>query len=152
MAVQSDVQVGLRTSLACLGLHKEAQMSMVLAVKHQAAGRPEMALKLLKHAADLDPRNSDVLNLLGEAFEKLWVVSSGHEVDSAILNYDGFTTSMSLDQMENIITAESLYTKALINNPANTRASNNRRRTLPIVEKIDQQRSVPVTHHCLVLS
>uniref|UniRef100_A0A0R3WCI9 protein adenylyltransferase n=1 Tax=Taenia asiatica TaxID=60517 RepID=A0A0R3WCI9_TAEAS len=124
----------------CESLHKEAQMSMILAVKHQAAGRTEMALKLLKHAAELDPKNSDVLNLLGEAFEKLWIVSKGHEIDSAVLNYDGLITSMSLDQVENIITAESLYTKALINNPANVRATNNRRRTLPIVEKIDRQR------------
>ncbi|VDM18351.1 unnamed protein product [Hydatigera taeniaeformis] len=113
---------------------------MLLAVKHQAAGRSEMALKLLKHAAELDPSNSDVLNLLGEAFEKLWVVSKGNKVGSAVLNYDGFITSISFEQTENIITAESLYTKALINNPSNIRATNNRQRTLPIVEKIDRLR------------
>ncbi|CDS40601.1 adenosine monophosphate protein transferase [Echinococcus multilocularis] len=127
-------------SVECASLCKEAKMCMILAVKHQAAGHSEMALKLLKHAAELDPKNSDILNLLGEAFEKLWIASKGNKINSAVLSYDELITSMSPDQVESIVTADSLYTKALISNPANTRASNNRRRTLPIVEKIDQQR------------
>ncbi|EUB63644.1 Adenosine monophosphate-protein transferase FICD [Echinococcus granulosus] len=127
-------------SVECASLCKEAKMSMILAVKHQAAGHSEMALKLLKHAAELDPKNSDILNLLGEAFEKLWITSKGNKINSAVLSYDELITSMSPDQVESIVTADSLYTKALISDPANTRASNNRRRTLPIVEKIDRQR------------
>lgn len=105
---------------------------MVLAVKHQANGRHNMALKLLKHAVELDPQNAIILNLLGEAFEKLSAPNG-----SQILVASGWNF---LESAENIVSAEAWYTKALISDPMNNKAQSNRQRTSPIVDKVDQQR------------
>ena len=123
-----------------LGLRREAEACMLMAVKHQAIGRTKTALKLLKHAAELDPRNSDILILLGEAFERSWIFAEGKDSKSALSNPDGFIRALTREQAKYIVVAESLYTKALIIDPAHIRATQNRARMLPIVEKIDQQR------------
>ncbi|KAM7540922.1 hypothetical protein Aperf_G00000030075 [Anoplocephala perfoliata] len=121
-------------------VRKEAEMSMYLAIKHQSAGRSEMALKLLKHAAQLDPRNSEILNLLGEAFEKMSSSYKENKFDSALLSHENFIKSLSSEQALNLLKAEGLYTKALISDPLNVRATKNRKRMSSIVKKIDQQR------------
>ncbi len=115
-------------------LKQEAHMSMLLAVKHQATGHHDMALKLLKHAAALDPENSIILNLLGEAFEKIWS-SSNHSHSLTVKHTDQVFTST-----EHIVSAEECYTRALINDPDNAKAKSNRHRTSRIVKQIDQQR------------
>nr|CDS34457.1 adenosine monophosphate protein transferase [Hymenolepis microstoma] len=115
-------------------------MSMLLAIKHQAVGRQDMSLKLLKHASKLDPRNSEILNLLGEAFEKLSSTTGGKELDHALLSPDDFIKSLTSEQAHNLVKAEGLYTKALISDPLNIRAVNNQKRMSSIVKEIDQQR------------
>lgn len=117
-------------------------MSMLLAIRHQAAGRSDMTLKLLKHAAQLTPWNSEILNLLGEAFEKFSFSLKENRFNSGLLSRDDFIKSLSPEQALNLVKAEGLYTKALISDPLNTRATNNRKRMGSIVKKIDQLRQV----------
>uniref|UniRef100_A0A5K3EW24 Protein adenylyltransferase n=1 Tax=Mesocestoides corti TaxID=53468 RepID=A0A5K3EW24_MESCO len=115
-------------------------MSVLLAIKHQANGHSEAALKLLKHAAILDSQNSAILNLLGEAFEKIMTTSNKGQRSSLLVGRDIQENVLSPEQSNMLLTAESFYTKALITDPSNVRASSNRRRTSPIVKKLDQQR------------
>ena len=74
-------------------------------------GKHEKAEKLFQHALNLDPTNADILNKYGEFLEK---------------------------RQKDILFAEQMYCKALINSPKHSQALQNRKRTLPIVEEIDQ--------------
>lgn len=84
---------------------------MNLALDMQAQGKNEKAVKLYQHALALDPQHADILTAYGEFLEV-------HEKD--------------------VLQAEYLYSKALSIRPDHTKALENKRRILPMVEEIDQ--------------
>ncbi|XP_014768120.1 protein adenylyltransferase FICD [Octopus bimaculoides] len=90
---------------------KEALTALNLAMDMYAQGKNEKALKLFQHAIALDPLHADILNEYGEFIEK-------HEKDIVLANH--------------------LYSKALILRPTHSKAVINCKRTMPIVEEIDQ--------------
>ncbi|CAI9726117.1 protein adenylyltransferase FICD-like [Octopus vulgaris] len=90
---------------------KEALTALNLAMDMFAQGKNEKALKLFQHAIALDPLHADILNEYGEFIEK-------HEKDIVLANH--------------------LYSKALILRPTHSKAVINCKRTMPIVEEIDQ--------------
>ncbi|XP_052268317.1 protein adenylyltransferase FICD-like [Dreissena polymorpha] len=93
-------------------LQKEAVAAMNLALDMEAQGKHEKAMKLFKHAINLDPSHADILTAYGEFLEF-------HEKDVA--------------------QAEQLYSKALLLCPTHTKALTNRKRVLPVVQEIDQK-------------
>ncbi|KAL7061931.1 hypothetical protein AAHC03_0782 [Spirometra sp. Aus1] len=123
----------------------EAQTSFLLAIKQQTLGRSRVALKLLKHAAELDPSNAVILTALGEALEKEWDDIKGKNIHSrqdlvSALSVKKPNSLKSSVYAENVVAAENLYARALIENPQYQKATKNQRRTLPVVEQLDQQR------------
>ena len=76
-------------------------------------GKHEKATRLFKHAIALAPEHADLLNEYGEYLES-------HHKD--------------------VVQAEAMYKKALIVCPSHNKALVNRKRTLPLVEEIDQVR------------
>ena len=91
-------------------LSGEAAAALHLAVKMNDDGKSSKALKLFEQALKLSPNNPDVLNAYGEFLEK-----------------------------EELLEAENLYTRALINDPLHSQALTNRQRTFPQVKKLDQE-------------
>lgn len=85
---------------------------MNLALDFEAQGKHDKAYKLFQHAINLDPSHADILTAFGEFLEY-------HEKD--------------------IAKAEQLYSKALLIRPDHSKALQNRKRVLPIVEEIDQR-------------
>jgi len=92
-------------------LYLEAVSAINLAKDMTARGKMDKASKLYEHALALSPRNPDILTEYGEFLEI---------------------------QRQDIVSAEHLYCRALINSPSHMRALANRERTQPIVEEIDQ--------------
>lgn len=90
-------------------LNGEALAALHMALKMNEEGKSGKALKLFQQALKLSPSNADILNAYGEFLEH-----------------------------EKLIEAEHLYTKALINNPSHSQALENRQRTFPMVQKLDQ--------------
>lgn len=93
-------------------IKKEAIAAMNLALDMEAQAKHDKAMKLFQHALNLDPSHADILTAFGEFLEY-------HEKD--------------------ISKAEQLYSKALSICPDHTRALENRKRILPLVEEIDQR-------------
>ncbi|VDK76616.1 unnamed protein product [Dibothriocephalus latus] len=127
------------------GSSKEAQNSFLLATKQQALGRFRVALKLLKHAAQLDPNNEVILTALGEALEKdaddgKEKSHSSRQNPISALSVKKSSDIKSSVYAENLVAAENLYARALIENPKYQKATKNQRRILPVVEQLDQQR------------
>ncbi|XP_060594786.1 protein adenylyltransferase FICD-like [Ruditapes philippinarum] len=91
---------------------QEAVTAMNIAMDMEAQGKHDKALKLFQHALNLDPSHADILTAFGEFLEH-------HEND--------------------IAKAEQLYSKALLLNPEHSKALENRKRVLPLVEEIDQR-------------
>lgn len=89
----------------------EAIAAKNLAKDMMLHGKMEKALKLFEHALALDPDHPDILNEYGEFLEK---------------------------KQQDIVSAEHLYCRALVRSPSHSRALSNRKRTLPLVEEIDQ--------------
>jgi Fic family protein len=87
----------------------EAAAALHMALKMNDEGKSGKALKLFQQALKLSPNNPDVLNSYGEFLEH-----------------------------EKLIEAENLYTRALINDPSHSRALQNRQRTFPKVQQLDQ--------------
>ena len=85
---------------------------MNLALDMEAQGKHEKAMKLFKHAINLDPSHADILTAFGEFLEF-------HEKD--------------------VTRAEQLYSKAIMLSPNHSKALANRKRVLPLVEEIDQK-------------
>ena len=83
---------------------------MHLALSMKEAGKIEKALKLFEHAVALDDSNPDILNEYGEF----------------------------LESRKDIVRAEYMYTRAITYSPVHSKALANRKRTLPLVEEIDQ--------------
>ena len=75
------------------------------------AGKVDKAMKLYQHAYALDPTHPDVLVEYGEFLEKF---------------------------KKNIVKAEHLYCRALTYSPEHSKALENRKRTMAVVEEIDQ--------------
>lgn len=92
-------------------LKGEALAALHLAQEHLKHDKKEKALKLYRHALALAPNHPDVLNEYGEFLER---------------------------NQKDVLTAEHLYCRALIVSPTHSRALQNRERTLPLVEEIDQ--------------
>ncbi|GFR27897.1 protein adenylyltransferase Fic [Trichonephila clavata] len=94
------------------GSEKEALTAVQMALKMKDSMKFEKAKKLFEHALVLQPLHPEVLNHYAEFLEE-----NGNDV----------------------ITADHLYVKTLILCPNHSRALVNRRRTLPLVETMDQQ-------------
>ncbi|GFT05197.1 protein adenylyltransferase Fic [Nephila pilipes] len=94
------------------GSEQEALTTVQMALKMKDSMKFEKAKKLFEHALVLQPLHPDVLNHYAEFLE---------------------------DTMYDIITADHLYVKALILCPNHSRALINRRRTMPLVEIMDQR-------------
>lgn len=90
----------------------EIKTSLVVAKDLVAHGKLEKADKVLQHMVALHPNHPDVLTAYGQLLEE---------------GYD------------DVVQAEHLYSKALISSPAHERAAERRKRTLPLVEEIDQR-------------
>ncbi|XP_057666987.1 protein adenylyltransferase Fic [Diorhabda carinulata] len=89
----------------------EVDNALQAAIAFQVTGKTFKALKLFLYAATLAPQNADVLNTYGEF----------------------------LEQLDDIVTADELYFKALTHSPNHKAALTNRARTAPLVEGLDYQ-------------
>lgn len=89
----------------------EAIASVSLARDMVAAGKVDKAMKLYQHAYALDPTHPDVLVEYGEFLEKF---------------------------KKDVVQAEHMYCRALTYSPEHSKAMENRKRTLAVVEEIDQ--------------
>ena len=89
----------------------EAIASVTLARDMVEAGKVDKAMKLYQHAYSLDPTHPDVLVAYGEFLEKF---------------------------KKDVVKAEHLYCRALTYSPEHSKALENRERTMPVVEEIDQ--------------
>uniref|UniRef100_A0A2C9K1D5 protein adenylyltransferase n=1 Tax=Biomphalaria glabrata TaxID=6526 RepID=A0A2C9K1D5_BIOGL len=92
---------------------REAVAAMNIALDLQNRGKTDKAMKVFQHALALDPSHSDILTAFGEFLE--W-------------------------HIHDIVKADHMYHIALENSPEHSRALQNRQRTGPIVEEIDQAR------------
>ncbi|CAH8581416.1 unnamed protein product [Schistosoma margrebowiei] len=120
----------------------EALQSLRAASLQQATGHFAKAKKLLEHAFKLDPDNIDVLIALGEAIESSYYYgkSTPHvalPLTKSLIPVYGQVPNNDADGL--ILTAEHLYTKALIVDPTISKACVHRERLMPIVEEIDQR-------------
>jgi Fic family protein len=93
-------------------LRQEAESALRLALQLIISNKFEKAQKIFEHALILDPSNSEIL-----------------------LEYGQFLESHHQD----LIGAEHFYTRALVKQPDNHRALELKKRTLPLVEEIDQK-------------
>lgn len=124
------------------GEKAEALQSLRAASLQQATGHFAKAKKLLEHAFKLDPDNIDVLIALGEAIESSYYYekSTPHvalPLTKSLIPVYGQVPNNDADGL--ILTAEHLYTKALIVDPTISKACVHRERLMPIVEEIDQR-------------
>ncbi|KAH9507567.1 hypothetical protein Btru_051486 [Bulinus truncatus] len=90
---------------------REAVSAMNIALDLQNRGKTDKAMKVFQHALALDPSHADILTAFGEFLE--W-------------------------HIHDIVKADHMYHIALENSPDHSRALQNRQRTGPIVEEIDQ--------------
>ncbi|ODN05094.1 Adenosine monophosphate-protein transferase FICD [Orchesella cincta] len=95
-----------------LGFELEAISSLHLAMEMKEMGKLGKAQKLFKHAMALCPRHPDILTNYGEFYEK----------------------------SQDYMMADHLYVQALTYAPHHTKALANRKRTLPVVEELDERR------------
>jgi fido (protein-threonine AMPylation protein) len=95
-----------------IDLRQEAESALHLALRLMSENKIEKARKVFEHALTLDPYNSEILVEYGQFLEY-------HQKD--------------------LIRAENLYTRALVQQPTNPRALELKQRTLPLVEEIDQK-------------
>ncbi|CAF1298091.1 unnamed protein product [Rotaria sordida] len=93
-------------------LRQEAETALHSALNLITSNKFKKARKVFEHALNLDPYNSDILVEYGQFLEH-------HHKD--------------------LISAEHFYTRALIKQPTNIRALELKKRTLPLVEEIDQK-------------
>lgn len=91
---------------------QEATRALHMAQHMKQNGKNEKAIKLFQHALALNPTHPDVLNHYGEFLEE-------HNKD--------------------IIKANHFYTRALVISPSHSKALQNRERTLPVVEELDEK-------------
>ncbi|VDP94960.1 unnamed protein product [Echinostoma caproni] len=124
----------------------EAIQAFNAAMVHQRNRRYIKSQKLLEHAFRLDPDNTDVLVALGEALEGSWrlkrevLVERTDKANSRSLIRLSESPIGSDDGL--LLVADQMYTRALIVNPQLENAENRKSRLMPLVEEIDQRRSV----------
>ena len=111
-AVRLNCQLIFYQFLSSLDLRQEAESALHLALKLIDSNKFEKARKIFDHALTLDPSNSEILLEYGQFLEH-------HHQD--------------------LINAEHFYTRALVKQPDNHRALELKKRTLPLVEEIDQK-------------
>ncbi|XP_055390030.1 protein adenylyltransferase Fic [Condylostylus longicornis] len=90
---------------------QEAISTLRLAIEMKSAGKPDKACRLFKHAVALAPKHPEILVNYGEFLEQYH---------------------------KDIVQADQLYYQALMINPRDTQAIENRRRTASIVDVIDE--------------
>ena len=89
----------------------EAMASLTLAKEMLAHGKTDRALKIFMHTLALYPHHPDVLNEYGEFLEH---------------------------KRSDVVSAEHLYSRALVLSPSHSRALNNYRRIAPVVSEMDR--------------
>ncbi|KAF5402000.1 Adenosine monophosphate-protein transferase FICD [Paragonimus heterotremus] len=113
----------------------------------QSAGHHTKAKKLLEHAFHLDSDNINVLVALGEAIEASWrslkavrpkLEANGHKPSSSSLAKLPEFEITEVDEL--LLSADHLYTRALIFDPHFSQAYRSKGRLMPLVEEIDQRR------------
>ena len=85
---------------------------MNAALEMKIEGKYDKAFKLFKHATNLAPKHSDILNHYGEFLE---------------------------ETQNDVIQADQLYFQALTYSPEHEKAIQNRQRTAPLVEEMENQ-------------
>jgi len=105
-----QIKSGLRTVSS--SSEREIRHSLAAAKDFEAQGKLDKATKVYQHIIRMHPKHPDVLTAYGQLLEE---------------GYD------------DVVEAEHLYSAALIVSPLHERATERRRRTLPLVEKIDQR-------------
>lgn len=93
-----------------MGTDSEVYHTIQAALAFKMAGKNSKAMKLFEHANAMAPDNADVLNWYGEFLEQ---------------------------QHQDIVTADELYFKALTYSPNHQAALSNRKRTAPVVDRLD---------------
>ncbi|KAF7231954.1 hypothetical protein EG68_07295 [Paragonimus skrjabini miyazakii] len=125
----------------------EALHALQAAEVLQAAGHHKKAKKLLEHAFHLDSDNINVLVALGEAIEASWrslkavrpkLEANSHKPSSNSLAKLPEFEITEIDEL--LLTADHLYTRALIVDPHFRQAYRSKDRLMPLVEEIDQRR------------
>ncbi|XP_066248859.1 protein adenylyltransferase Fic-like [Euwallacea similis] len=94
-----------------MGTDSEVYNTIHAGLAFKMAGKKSKAMKLFEHANAMAPDNADVLNWYGEFLEQ---------------NHD-------------IVTADELYFKALAYSPNHEAALSNRKRTAPVVDRLDHK-------------
>ncbi|GBN08427.1 Adenosine monophosphate-protein transferase Fic [Araneus ventricosus] len=94
------------------GTEQEALTAVHMALKMKNAQKFDKAQKLFQHAMALHPLHPDILNHYGEFLE---------------------------EKENDIIKADHLYVRALTVSPEHSRALVNRKRTLPVVDELDER-------------
>ncbi|KAL1493144.1 hypothetical protein ABEB36_011261 [Hypothenemus hampei] len=92
-----------------MGTDSEVYNTIQAALAFKMAGKNSKAMKLFEHASAMAPDNADVLNWYGEFLEQ---------------HYD-------------VVTADELYFKALAYSPDHQAALLNKKRTAPLVDRLD---------------
>ncbi|XP_018329599.1 adenosine monophosphate-protein transferase Fic [Agrilus planipennis] len=103
---------------------KEVYYSVQAALKFKSFGKLDKALKLFEHAAVIAPNNPDVLNRYGEFIEQM---------------------------LEDIVSADELYLKALTQSPNHKDALMNHKRTAHIVDQLDLEVLENIDKKCEML-
>ncbi|KAA3675960.1 uncharacterized protein DEA37_0014802 [Paragonimus westermani] len=125
----------------------EAVHALQAAEVLQSAGHHTKAKKLLEHAFHLDSDNINVLVALGEAIEASWrslksvrpkLEASSHKPSSSSLAKLPEFEITEVDEL--LLSADHLYTRALIVDPHFSQAYRSKGRLMPLVEEIDQRR------------
>lgn len=112
--VSSSSESGLKSISSSSSTSSEVEIrhSLKAAKDFVAQGKYDRANKVYQHIISLHPKHPDVLTAYGQLLEE---------------GYD------------DVVEAEHLYSAALILSPLHENAAERRRRTLPLVEKIDQR-------------
>jgi len=108
----SSSESGLKSLSSSSSSEVEIRHSLKAAKDFVAQGKFDRATKVYQHIISLHPKHPDVLTAYGQLLEE---------------GYD------------DVVEAEHLYSAALIMSPLHEHAAERRRRTLPLVEKIDQR-------------
>lgn len=93
-----------------MGTDSEVYNTIQAALAFKMVGKNNKAMKLFEHASAMAPDNADVLNWYGEFLEQ---------------------------QHHDVVTADELYFKALTYSPDHKAALSNRKRTAPVVDRLD---------------
>ncbi|KAL3317241.1 hypothetical protein Ciccas_004106 [Cichlidogyrus casuarinus] len=111
----------------------EVEKSLNLARARRRTRNFDRALKLLNHALQLDPTNSEIINLIGEILEEL---SHGGELSTSLQYLPNYLTDL---DASSLIEADRHYMRAYLANPDYEGASLNLHRTSTFVLRYDKE-------------